>query len=49
MTTRELRETLFQVENQDMTIRELREILFNIKEEDQDSEINPINLAMITR
>ncbi len=35
MTTRELREILFSVENQELTVRQLREILFDVKEQDE--------------
>lgn len=47
MTTRELREMLFEIENQDMTVRELRSILFEV--EDQDAEIKPVDLLKMTR
>lgn len=46
MTTRELRQMLVEVENQDMTIKELRDILFEI--EDQDRELRPVDLMKLT-
>lgn len=45
MTTRELRNMLFNVENQELTVRELRAILFEIDEQDEElteSEINKL-------
>ena len=36
MTTRDLRNILFSVENQELTVRELREILFNVEEQDKE-------------
>ena len=36
MTTRELREILFSVENQELTVRELRSILFDVVEQDEE-------------
>ena len=47
MTTRELRQMLTEVEDQEMTVRELRGILFGI--EDQDAEISPIDFMKLTR
>lgn len=46
MTTRELRNLLFHVENQDMTIKELRLRLFD--EEKQDEELSPQSFKIIT-
>jgi len=37
MTTRELREVLFHLNDQNMTVKELREMLFNV--ENQDAEL----------
>jgi hypothetical protein len=42
MTVRELRELLFNVNNQNLTIAELRSILFRI--ENQDKELNEDDL-----
>jgi len=39
MTTRELREILFYLSNQEMTVEELRAMLYQI--EDQDAELEP--------
>lgn len=39
MTTRELREVLFHLDNQDMTVSELRAMLFLVN--DQDKELAP--------
>jgi hypothetical protein len=39
MTTRELREVLFCLEDQQMTVKELRQMLFEV--EDQDAELQP--------
>ncbi len=47
MTTRELRQMLFEIDNQKMTIKELRGILFNI--ENQDAELKPQELWKITK
>ena len=47
MTTRELRQILFEVDNQDLSIKELRAILFNIDE--QDEELSNSKLNEITR
>lgn len=47
MTTRELRQILTAVDNQDLTVRELRQILFQIDEQDQ--EITTGKVAEITR
>lgn len=46
MTTRELREMLTAVENQEMTIRELRAILFEV--EKQDEEITETDMLRMT-
>ncbi len=46
MTTRELRQMLTEVENQNMTVKELREILFEV--EDQDAELKPVDLMKLT-
>lgn len=47
MTTRELRQKLFEIEDQQMTVEELRHILFEVK--DQDAELEPDDLWRITR
>ena len=41
MTPRQLRDILFDIDDQEMTIKELRYKLFNIKQ--QDTEIDPNN------
>ena len=41
MTTRELREILFSIDNQELTVRELRAILFDVV--DQDEEIKNLS------
>lgn len=46
MTARELRQMLFEVENQEMSIKELRAILFEV--EDQDAELRPVDLMKLT-
>lgn len=46
MTIRELRQTLNEIENQDMTVKELRAILF--EQEDQDKEICPYDMLKMT-
>lgn len=46
MTIRELRQSLTEINNQDMTIRELRSILF--EQEDQDKELCPYDLFKMT-
>ncbi len=46
MTTRELRQMLTEVDNQNMTIKELRDLLFAI--EDQDAELKPADLMKLT-
>lgn len=46
MTTRELRQMLTEVENQNMTIKELRNILFEV--EDQDAELEPVDILKLT-
>jgi hypothetical protein len=38
MTTRELREALYHLSNQEMTVRELRALLFKV--DDQDAELS---------
>lgn len=47
MTTRELREMLFNVENQELTVKELRAILFEVKE--QDEELKASDIIKLTR
>lgn len=47
MTTRELRQKLFEIEDQQMTVEELRHILFEVN--DQDAELEPDDLWGITR
>lgn len=47
MTTRELRQKLFEIEDQQMTVEELRHILFEVK--DQDAELESDDLWRITR
>lgn len=46
MTTRELRQMLVEVENQNMTVKELRDLLFEV--EDQDAELKPVDLMKLT-
>lgn len=46
MTTRELRQMLTEVDNQNMRIKELRDLLFAI--EDQDAELKPADLMKLT-
>ena len=46
MTIRELRQTLNEIENQDMTVKELRVILF--EQDDQDKEIYPYDMLKMT-
>lgn len=46
MTTRELRQMLTEVENQNMTIKELRDLLFKVEE--QDMELKPVDLMKLT-
>lgn len=46
MTTRELRQMLTEVENQNMTVKDLRAILFEVG--DQDTELKPIDLMKLT-
>ncbi len=46
MTIRELRQTLNEIDNQNMTIKELRAILF--EQEDQGKEICPYDMLKIT-
>lgn len=45
MTVEKLRESLFQVKNQELTIADLREILFNKK--DQEAKIEGVGLQNI--
>lgn len=47
MTARELRQKLFEIEDQQMTVEELRHILFDVK--DQDAELKQDDLWRITR
>lgn len=47
MTTRELRQMLFTVDNQEITVKELRAILFNVDE--QDEELTENDLMRLTR
>lgn len=47
MTVRELRQMLFNVENQYLTVQELRAILFEIDK--QDEELTGAELAKLTR
>lgn len=47
MTIRELRQKLFEIEDQQMTVEEFRHILFEV--EDQDAELEPDDLWRITR
>ena len=47
MTVRELREMLFNVENQELTVKELRAILFEVKE--QDKELKVYDMIKLTR
>lgn len=47
MTTRELRNLLFNVENQNLTVKELRALLFETEE--QDKELTETEIARITR
>ena len=46
MTPRELREVLFQVEDQEISVSELRAILYDIQ--DQDIELTDRNLRRLT-
>lgn len=46
MTTRELRQMLFNVENQKMTVEELRRILFNVVE--QDEKLTDTQMMVLT-
>lgn len=41
MTTRELRQALFHLENQEMTVKELRRMLFKEVDQDAQLEIKP--------
>ena len=47
MTVRELRNMLFNVDNQELTIKELRAILFEIDK--QDEEITESQMLKLTR
>ena len=47
MTVRELREMLFNVENQELTVKELRAILFEVEE--QDEKLETIDMIKLTR
>lgn len=47
MTVRELRQKLFEIDDQQMTVEELRHILFEVK--DQDAELKQDDLWKITR
>ena len=42
MTVRELREMLFNVENQELTVKELRAILFEVEEQDEELKVSDI-------
>lgn len=46
MTTRELREMLFYVDNQELTVNELRAILFDVV--DQDKELTDVTMMFLT-
>lgn len=46
MTTRELREMLFNVDNQELTVKELRDILFDVV--DQDKELTDVTMMSLT-
>lgn len=46
MTARELRQMLFEVDNQEMTVKELRSLLFEV--EDQDAELKPVDMMKMT-
>ncbi len=39
ITTRQLREILFHIENQEMTVRQLRAMLFNETNQDQNLDV----------
>lgn len=47
MTVRELRNMLFNVDNQELTVKELRAILFEIEE--QDKEFSEVEMFKLTR
>ena len=47
MTTRELREMLFFVENQELTIKQLRSILLEI--ENQDAKLEHFDIFKLTK
>jgi len=40
MTTRELREALFHLTDQDMTVKELRSMLFKVDDQDENLDLN---------
>ena len=46
MTVRELRQMLFNVNNQELTVKELRAILFDVNE--QDAELTDVDLLKLT-
>lgn len=46
MTVRELRQLLFQVQDQELTVKELRAILFQVLQ--QDEEITELQLRRLT-
>lgn len=48
MTPRELRQLLFQIDNQNMTVKELREKLFRFENQDKEltsDDITEINIS----
>ena len=45
MNTKELRNALFEIDNQNMTVEELRKLLFAV--ENQDTEITPDFIATL--
>lgn len=47
MTVRELRNILYNVENQELTVKELRAMLFEIEE--QDEEFTEVEMIKLTR
>jgi len=48
MTTRELRNMLFNVENQELTVKELRAILFEVEEQDKELTTSEMSKLTIT-
>lgn len=46
MTVRELRQMLFNVDNQEMTVKELRALLFKVAE--QDEELTDVAMLRLT-